>query len=338
MGVDEAHAPRASASMFGVRARSLDVIGAQRVDHDHDDVRAVRPARDCRGRRGGEHGRRGACSSNRRRVVGWAIWRGYRPLLCAAGPACLTDAVIADDLLELLGSRLPGDHARQTRADELAGRALAGRPGAAVLDLGCGAGDSVDLFRRLDPTGSWIGLDVEESVEVAARTRRDAEFATFDGECVPYADGRFDLVYCVQVLEHVRRPGPLLAEAARVLAPGGQLVGSTSQLEPFHSRSTANPTPYGLALDLGDVGLEVLQLRPGIDGLTLILRRGCGGARVFDRWWTRESPLHRAIDLYGHAARLDIPARNAAKLLFCGQFCFLARKPDQLRPSPSGTG
>jgi len=278
------------------------------------------------------------CSSNRRRVVGWAIWRGYRPLSCAAGPAWLTDVVIADDLLELLGSRLPDDHARQTRADELAGRALAGRPGAAVLDLGCGAGDSVDLFRRLDPTGSWVGLDVEGSAEVAARTRRDAEFATFDGECVPYADGRFDLVYCVQVLEHVRRPGPLLAEAARVLSPGGQLVGSTSQLEPFHSRSTANPTPYGLALDLGDVGLEVLQLRPGIDGLTLILRRGCGGARVFDRWWTHESPLHRAIDLYGRAAHLDVPARNAAKLLFCGQFCFLARKPDRLRPSPSGTG
>jgi SAM-dependent methyltransferase len=236
--------------------------------------------------------------------------------------------VIADDLVELLGSRLPADHARQTRADELAGRALAGRsPGAAVLDLGCGAGDSVDLFRGLDPAGSWIGLDVEGSAEVAARTRADAEFATFDGERVPFEDARFDLVYCVQVLEHVRRAGALLGEAARVLAPGGQLIGSTSQLEPFHSRSTANPTPYGLARELEDAGLEVLELRPGIDGLTLIARRGLGGPRVFERWWRRESPLNRAIDGYGRVARLDPRARNAAKLLFCGQFAFWARKP-----------
>jgi SAM-dependent methyltransferase len=235
--------------------------------------------------------------------------------------------VIADDLVDLLGPRLPADHARQTRADELAERALRGRADAAVLDLGCGAGDSVDLFRRLDPGGSWIGLDVEGSAEVGARTRADAEFASFDGERVPFEDGRFDLVYCVQVLEHVRRPGALLVEVARVLAPGGQLVGSTSQLEPFHSRSTANPTPYGLARDVEDAGLEVLELRPGVDGPTLIVRRGLGGPRVLDRWWRRESPLNRAIDLYGRAARLDARSRNAAKLLFCGHFAFWARRP-----------
>lgn len=243
--------------------------------------------------------------------------------------------MIADDLVELLGPCLPADHARQTRADELAERALRGRVGVgatapaspAVLDLGCGAGDSVDLFRRLAPGGSWIGLDVEGSAEVGARTRTDAEFASFDGDRVPFEDGCFDLVYCVQVLEHARRPGALLAEAARVLAPGGQLVGSTSQLEPFHSRSTANPTPYGLARDLEDAGLEVLELRPGVDGPTLIARRGLGGPRVFERWWHRESPLNRAIDLYGRGARLDPRARNAAKLLFCGQFAFWARRP-----------
>lgn len=236
--------------------------------------------------------------------------------------------MIADDLVELLGSRLPADHSRQTRADELAGRALRDRGGgAAVLDLGCGAGDSVDLFRRLDPAGSWVGADIEGSAEVAARTRADAEFETFDGEHLPFGEGRFELVYCAQVLEHVRRPGALLGEAARVLAPGGQLVGSTSQLEPFHSRSTANPTPYGLARELEDAGLEVLELRPGIDGLTLIARRGLGGPRLLDRWWWRESPLNRAIDAYGRVARLDARARNAAKLLFCGQFAFWARKP-----------
>ncbi len=237
---------------------------------------------------------------------------------------------------ELLAGRIPGDHARQTLAQHMAARALEGRPGASVLDLGCGAGDSVDLFRRLDPGGAWTGLDVEDSAEVRARTRADAEFHTFDGERMPFADERFDVVYCAQVLEHVRRPEPLLEEASRVLKPGGRFAGSTSQLEPFHSRSTFGYTPYGLALLLERAGLEVLELRPGIDALTLILRRGLGGPRPFDRWWARESPLNRAIGLFARAARMGPAATNAAKLLFCGQFAFLARRPSH-QPHPSIT-
>lgn len=235
--------------------------------------------------------------------------------------------MIADDLRELLGHRLPRDHARQTLAGHLAGAALADAPAPAVLDLGCGTGDSVELFRRLNAGSSWVGLDVDDSAEVRARTRTDAEFATFDGERVPFGDGSFDIVYCAQVLEHVPRPEPLMAEVARVLRPGGQLVGSTSQLEPFHSRSTFGYSPYGLTLLFERAGLEVLELRPSIDAFTLILRRGLGGPRLFERWWTRESPLNRAIDLFAGARRLDPAAVNAVKLLFCGQFAFRARRP-----------
>jgi len=244
--------------------------------------------------------------------------------------------VIADDLRELLAERLPRDHARQTRAEHMAARALEARPCASVLDLGCGAGDSVDMFRRLDPGLAWVGLDIEDSAEVLARRRSDADFHSFDGEQIPFEDERFDLIYCAQVLEHVRRPEPLLQEATRVLEPGGLIAGSTSQLEPFHSRSTFGYTPYGLALALERTGLEVLELRPGIDALTLILRRGLGGPRALDRWWARESPLNRAIGLFARAARLEPAATNAAKLLFCGQFSFLARRRSH-QPHPSMT-
>ncbi|MDQ3645089.1 MAG: methyltransferase domain-containing protein [Actinomycetota bacterium] len=234
--------------------------------------------------------------------------------------------MIGDDLREALGPRLPRDHSRQTHANQVAARAMASLRAPVVLDLGCGAGDSVDLFRGLDPGTAWTGLDVQDSAEVRTRTRADAEFHTFDGEHIPFEDGRFDLVYSHQVLEHVRRPEPLLGEVARVLGPGGLLVGSTSQLEPFHSRSTFGYTPYGLSLLIEGAGLEVVEVRPSIDALTLILRRGLGGPRVFDRWWARESPLNRVIDAFGWAARLDVAGRNTAKLLFCGQFSFLARR------------
>ncbi len=83
-------------------------------------------------------------------------------------------------------------------------------------------------------------------------------------------------------------------------------------------------------------GLEVRELRPGIDALTLILRRGLGGPRLFDRWWATESPLNRAIGLFARGARLDPQGANAIKLLFCGQFAFLARRPSH-SPQPSIT-
>lgn len=235
--------------------------------------------------------------------------------------------MIAGDLLELLVASIPADHARQTLAQHMASRAMAGVAGPSVLDLGCGAGDSVDMFRGLDSGVHWTGLDVGDSAEVSARIRADADFHTFDGERVPFEDRRFDVVYCAQALEHVRRPEPLLAEVCRVLRPGGLFAGSVSQLEPFHSRSTFGYTPYGLALAFERAGLQTLELRPGIDALTLIVRRGLGGPRLFDRWWARESPLNRAIGLFARVARLDPAAVNAVKLLFCGQFAFLARRP-----------
>jgi len=232
------------------------------------------------------------------------------------------------DLEALLGDALPSDHARQTLADQYIKRAI-GRPSRGqwrVLDLGCGSGSSVDLFRARDPDVEWIGLDVLDSPEVRTRVRTDARFESFDGTSIPFADGSFDLVYCKQVLEHVRRPRALLVEVHRVLASGGWFAGSTSQLEPYHSMSVWNYTPFGIATMLQDAALGVIELRPGIDGLTLVARRLLGRGGWFDRWWERESPVNRMVERYGRALRVDVRALNAAKLVCCGQFAFLAQR------------
>jgi hypothetical protein len=112
-----------------------------------------------------------------------------------------------------------------------------------------------------------------------------------------------------------------------VLVPGGLLAGSTSQLEAFHSRSLSNPTPYGFAVLAEDSGLEIVELRPGIDGMTLVAWRALGMPRFFGRWWARESPGNRIIELGARVARLDARTRNQVKLTLCGQFAFLARRP-----------
>jgi SAM-dependent methyltransferase len=195
-----------------------------------------------------------------------------------------------------------------------------------VLDLGCGTGDSVEHFRARDPEVEWLGLDVPESPEARERTRSDAQFETFDGVSIPFAEASFELVYCKQVLEHVRRPDQLLAEVRRVLTPGGWFAGSTSQLELYHSLSLWNYTPFGMVRLLEQAGLQPVELRPGIDGLTIMAWRLAGGHRWFHRWWGRESPLNRLLDVAARVVRADVRALNATKLLFCGQFAFLARR------------
>jgi SAM-dependent methyltransferase len=232
------------------------------------------------------------------------------------------------DLKELLGDVVPADHARQTLADRYVEREI-GRPAQGpwrVLDLGCGAGESVALFRARDPEVHWVGLDVPASPEARERTRRDARFETYDGMSMPFEDGAFDLVYCKQVLEHVRHPDPLLAEVHRVLAPGGWFAGSTSQLELYHSLSLWNYTPLGMVRLLEEAGLRPIELRPGIDGLTIIAWRLAGGHRFFHRFWGRESPLNVLLNVSGRALRADTRTLNATKLLFCGQFAFLAQR------------
>jgi SAM-dependent methyltransferase len=238
--------------------------------------------------------------------------------------------VLGDELIELLGGRIPADHARQTLADDLLlthyARLARQGGGGRVLDLGCGAGDSVEQFRSINPSVRWVGVDLPDSPEVATRTRTDAEFRSFDGRSIPEEDGAVDVVYCKQVLEHVGDPRPLLADVARVLRPGGLFMGSTSQLEPYHSLSVGNITPYGLHLLLAEAGMDLVELRPGIDGLTLIVHRALGMPAITRRYWGRASPPNRLVGLAIRARGLDARRSNAIKLLLCGQFAFVARR------------
>ena len=223
---------------------------------------------------------------------------------------------------------VPNDHCRQVSVNSVTKKLLFDETDniRSVLDLGCGEGDSVDFFRSVIPDINWIGLDVDISPEVEKRSRTDAEFKTFDGIKIPFEDSCFDLIYCNQVLEHVRFPERLLYEVCRVLKPNGYLVGSTSQLEPYHSLSVWNYTPHGFRLLVEEAGLQLQEIRPGIDALTLIIRAALQRPKFFSRWWERESPFNKIIGLVGFLTRKDKREINFAKLILCGQFCFYCSK------------
>jgi SAM-dependent methyltransferase len=239
--------------------------------------------------------------------------------------------LIGRDLAAALDGAIPADSSGQSLAEDYVDRFARGElgvapDGARVMDLGSGEGGSVDQFRAGAPGCRWTGVDIADSVESRSRTRTDAEFVLYDGVHLPFADQSFDLVYSKQVLEHVAHPEPLLAEVARVLRPGGAFAGSTSQLEAFHSDSRFNYTPFGLAEVMREAGLAVEEMRPGIDAFTLLVRRAVGTPRWFDRAWARETLVNRAIGRVGRLRGADHVAVNTAKLVFCGQFSFLARR------------
>jgi len=204
-----------------------------------------------------------------------------------------------------------------------------------VLDLGCGEGTSKGYFQKMSPEIRWIGLDLKSSPEVDARQRVDPDVHVFDGIHIPFKDDSIDLIYCKQVLEHVERPIELMREVNRVLRPGAYFVGSASYLEPFHSLSICNFTPYGFTKLLTESAdsLRLIELRPGIDFLALLLNRLVARRRFLNRitshWFEKESSFNRCLTLFGKTAGKSLQDINLLKLLFCGHFVFLVQKTNK---------
>ena len=235
-----------------------------------------------------------------------------------------------NSLLEkVIKDYIPSDHSKQVSIDYYLKSVLKIQESSQyqkVLDLGCGQGNSLKDFTELNDKIDWYGIDIEKSPEVLSRAETNERFMTFDGINIPFEKGYFDLIYCRQVFEHVKNPRELLKEVNRVLKPGGYFIGSTSHLEPFHSYSYWNYTPFGFSVLLEEAKLKLIELRPGIDSITLILRRGIKSRKLFKIFWRIESPLNFLISVTGKLFRISQSTLNAVKLNLCGQFIFFVTK------------
>jgi len=98
-----------------------------------------------------------------------------------------------------------------------------GGPGRRVLDLGCRDGA---LTRTYLEGNDVVGVDADrEALDAAALLGIETHWADLD-QPLDFPDASFDVVVAGELLEHLRDPAPLVAEARRVLRPGGTLVAS----------------------------------------------------------------------------------------------------------------
>ena len=109
--------------------------------------------------------------------------------------------------------------------------ALALRPGERVLDVGSGPGLlAQEMAVAVGAGGRVQGVDVSASMLAIAGRRRGEPgaapiaLAEADATALPFPDRSFDVVVSTQVYEYVADIPAALAEARRVLAPGGRLL------------------------------------------------------------------------------------------------------------------
>ena len=105
--------------------------------------------------------------------------------------------------------------------------------GAVVLDAGCGSGRTLQDLVRF---GEVYGLELNPEAAEVARGRGHGEVVVGRLEELPWADGTFDLITCLDVIEHTPNDRTTLRELARVTKPGGRLLVTVPAYQSLWSR------------------------------------------------------------------------------------------------------
>lgn len=113
-------------------------------------------------------------------------------------------------------------------------RGLALESGMRVLDVGCGSGEALNwLLGEVSPAGRVVGIDLSALHVAAARLQASPEIQLYQGNLSDdlFEPASFDLVWCVNTINHLTDPLAGLIHLATLLRDGGRVaIGQSSFL------------------------------------------------------------------------------------------------------------
>jgi SAM-dependent methyltransferase len=141
---------------------------------------------------------------------------------------------------------------------------LLGQP-RAILDVGCSEG-----FFLGEVEGAALRVGVErdwERLRIGRQDRPGISFVRADASALPFSDAAFDSVVCIGVLSYLPNVDVAIAEAARVIQPGGRLVVTVATDRPVYSLLAAHVrrsgarllSPAAVAASMRQAGLTVVE-------------------------------------------------------------------------------
>jgi ubiquinone/menaquinone biosynthesis C-methylase UbiE len=208
-------------------------------------------------------------------------------------------------------------------------------PARRLLDVGCGTGTMLMHLRRY---GRTYGVDMDHEAVGYCRERGLDTVVQASAGNLPFADGTFDLVTMLDVLEHIVDEGGALTEVRRVVRPGGLLMvavpayrflwGAQDEVSQHQRRYTARH----LKEQINAAGLEIRRLThfnsflfPPIAAIRLV-RRAVPHARSHesDFNFPAPGPLNAVLaSIFGFESAI-VPRAN---LPFGVSILCLAEKP-----------
>jgi SAM-dependent methyltransferase len=145
------------------------------------------------------------------------------------------------------------------------------KPGQVAVDVGCG-----EAHQRFRDGLTRLGY-VPVGVDIAG----SAPDALADAHRLPFVDASVDVIMTSAVFEHLKHPHLAMSELARVLRPGGQILGSVAFGEPFHiSYFHHSPLAVFELLDSCGLDADLFVLSDRYSAFYAHLEMGFAGQRI----------------------------------------------------------
>ncbi len=107
-----------------------------------------------------------------------------------------------------------------------------------VLDFGCGEGYGSEIM--LETAGNLVALDISSEAVRITRDRLKIPVIQADARYAPFSASSFEVLVSFEVFEHITSVDKYIAEACRILTPGGSFIFSTPNVE-THPLAGLNP-------------------------------------------------------------------------------------------------